>query len=230
MIFSYRTVSTLSIGLVLSLGLTACGDSGGGGGTPSPTAQGTTVAVTGTFTGGAHAKSWWLNELWARLIREAYALDPNQVAKVIVFYQNNRFVVASVVNGTFSLQVETGAPVGMIFAGAANNYLGYLTLQNGIDTLPLTKLASGVTAINLGTLSSSGLVVEPGNNPVGNQLPFSSEEQTALLATRLVPCGYTTRTNFPQQLLNTYSPVRTSLSPTSRGCFFLITMCTATTL
>lgn len=168
---------TLGLAVTAALGVVGCGGGGGEGGT---TSGAPTVAVTGTFTGGTHAKTQWLKELWANFIPPAHALDPNQVAKVIVFYLNNRFVVASVVNGTFSLQVETGAPVGMIFAGTANNYLGYLTLQNGIDTLPLTKLASGVTAINLGTLSSSGLVVEPGNNPLGTELPFSSEEQTAL--------------------------------------------------
>ncbi|MEW6674554.1 MAG: hypothetical protein AB1348_00790 [Nitrospirota bacterium] len=69
----------------------------------------------------------------------------------------------------------------MIFVGATNNYLGYLTLGSGIDSLPLTKLSSGVNTIDLQTLSSSGLIVEPSHNPIGPELlPLTPEEQTAI--------------------------------------------------
>jgi hypothetical protein len=68
----------------------------------------------------------------------------------------------------------------MIFVGASNEYLGYLYLKNNIASLPMSRVKSGVATIDLGALSSSGLVVEPSNNPLGNEIQITPEELKAL--------------------------------------------------
>jgi hypothetical protein len=101
------------------------------------------------------------------------------VAKVIVFSTSGNYSTATVSQGSFSIPVDPGTPLGMVFAGSSDNYLGYLTLGNGINSLPLTDVASGVTSIDLQTLTASGAVVSPGNNPLGTALPLTTAEQAA---------------------------------------------------
>ena len=157
------------------------GGGGGGGSTSTPTInndtggggdegdqESDTVIITGDFSGGTHSKNLWLKRIFAKLFRPAYALDPNQVAKVMVFSMNNTHTVAPVIEGSFSVEVSKGFPAGMIFVGTQDNYLGYLTLGNGIDTIPLTEAPTDVRTIDLEKLLSSGPVVQPSHNPLGN--------------------------------------------------------------
>ena len=137
------------------------------------------VTIKGSFTGGTNAKNNWIERLFARITKSAYALDPHQVMKVIVFSNNWSYEVAPVTDNSFSIDVATGQPVGIIFAGANDNFLGYLTLDNGINSLPLTKLTDTAT-IDLQTLSSNDKIVEPGHNPIGAEIPLTPEEQKAL--------------------------------------------------
>ncbi len=179
---------------VIVLGLMAIIATGGGGGSSTtPTInndtgdagdegeeESDTITITGDFSGGTHSKNLWLKKFFAKLFRPAYALDPNQVAKVIVFSMNNAITVSPVTNGAFSIEVNKGFPVGMIFVGAEDNYLGYLTLGNGIDTIPLTEAPTDVRNIDLEKLLSSGPVVQPSHNPLGNELALTSDEQAAI--------------------------------------------------
>jgi len=68
----------------------------------------------------------------------------------------------------------------LIFLGSSNQFLGYLTLQNGIESLPVKRIKSNVATVDLGTLSSSGQIVEPGHNPVGDEIPLTDDERDAL--------------------------------------------------
>jgi hypothetical protein len=138
------------------------------------------ITIKGSFT-GTNAKSTWLNRIYAWFIPKAYALNPSLVARVLVFSAgNNSYTSANVTNGTFSINVERGSPVGMIFVDSNDTYMGYLSLSNGIDSIPLTRVANGVSTIDLQTISSSGLIMSPGHNPLGTELPLSSAEQTAI--------------------------------------------------
>jgi hypothetical protein len=101
------------------------------------------------------------------------------ITTVIIFDTNGNYSTAPVTNGAFAIPVDTAAPVGMIFAGAANNFLGYMTLGNGINSLPLTVLKDGTTSIDLQTLTASGNVFTPGHNPLGTDLPLTAQEQSA---------------------------------------------------
>jgi len=170
------------LSILFAIFLTACGSGGGGGGGSDSggggNGGGDTITIKGSFSGGSHASL--INSFFAWIFPSAFALNPNDVSKVIVFQGDGGYSVSTVSNSSFSIAVEKGSPVGIIFVGANNNYLGYLTLKNGIDSLPLTKLGSGVNTIDLQTLSSSGLIVEPSHNPIGSELPLTSEEQTAI--------------------------------------------------
>ena len=68
----------------------------------------------------------------------------------------------------------------LIFLADNNDYLGYITLENGIDTFPLTKIAPGISTIDLQTLSSFGAVFDPSHNPIGNEIPLTPEEQAVV--------------------------------------------------
>ena len=168
----------------LSVILVSCGGSGGGGSsssssTPAPSTS--EVTITGNFTGGAHANASWLNRVLAAFTKKALALDPTQVSKVLIFSAGSySYQAVNVSNGTFSVNVPRSNPIGMIFVGSNDEYLGYLYLKNNIASLPMSRVKSSVATIDLGALSSSGLVVEPSNNPLGNEIPLTSQESKAL--------------------------------------------------
>lgn len=167
--------------LVLIVLWIACGGGGGGASSSSsPTPPGSNeVTITGSFT-GINAKSIWLNRIYAWLVPKAYALNPSLVERVLVFSAgDNSYTSANVKNGAFSINVKKGSPVGMIFVGSNNTYLGYLTLKNGIDSLPMQMIKNNVASIDLGVLSSSGLIVEPTHNPLGDEFPLTAAEQLA---------------------------------------------------
>jgi hypothetical protein len=107
------------------------------------------------------------------------AVDASTVSKVLLFAADGSYWTTSVSNGSFSVSVDSGTALGMVFAGSNKEFLGYLSLGNGISSLPLTDVASGVTSIALGTLTASGQVLTPANNPLGTELPLTATEQTA---------------------------------------------------
>ena len=176
---SLKIMCVVLFSILLAISLSACGG-GGGSGSGNGGGGGNTITIKGNFSGGSHAKSLWLNRLFAWIIPPAHALNQNDVLKVMVFQGNGGHSVSTVTDGSFSIAVEKGSPVGLISVGANNSYLGYLTLNNGVDSIPLTKLGSDVTAIDLQTLSSIGSIVTPSHNPLGSELLLTSAEQTAI--------------------------------------------------
>jgi hypothetical protein len=99
---------------------------------------------------------------------------------VLLFAANGSAMSAPVSGGAFSMTVYPGTALGMVFAGSSRQFLGYLSLGDGISSLPLTKVASGVGTIDLGTLTASGPALIPANNPVtSGQLPLTAAEQAA---------------------------------------------------
>lgn len=107
-------------------------------------------------------------------------VDASTVNMVLLFDADGSNLSSTLSNGAFSFAVNPGAALGMVFAGSHGQFLGYLSLGNGISSLPLTKVAAGVHSIDLGTLAASGTALTPANNPVtGGQLPLTAAEQTA---------------------------------------------------
>jgi formylglycine-generating enzyme required for sulfatase activity len=105
-----------------------------------------------------------------------YALDPGLVTKVAVFSGTRGYNVFNVTNGSFNAFAMEGEPAGLVFIGAAGNYLGYLKLANGLDSIPVNMAADGVKTIDLATLTSSGNIVEPGHDPMGSEILMSSTD------------------------------------------------------
>ncbi|MEK6742699.1 MAG: hypothetical protein AABZ15_03770 [Nitrospirota bacterium] len=176
---SLRILCVVLFGMLPAVSLSSCGGGGASGGNGG--GGGNTITIKGNFAGGTHvAKSPWLNRLLAWIIPPAHALNQNAVIKIMAFHGNGGYSVSNVTDGSFSIAVETGSPIGLISVGANNSYLGYLTLQNGVDSIPLTKLGQNVNTIDLQTLSSSSSMVTPSYNPLGSELPLTSAEQIAI--------------------------------------------------
>ena len=137
------------------------------------------VTIKGSFSGTGYAEGSGLkyNIPFERAFSQAYVSDASQVSKVVALYCDGRYVVCSVSNGRFSIDVEKSSSVGLIFLEENNGYLGYLTLGDGIDSLPLTKLAPGVTVIDLQTLSFSDSTFVPSHNPIGSEILLTPEEK-----------------------------------------------------
>lgn len=139
----------------------------GGGGGPSDGK----ITVSGRFPAASIATG--------SSVSPETALNASTVSTVVVFNTKEQYSTAPVTSGAFSIAVDVGSPVAMIFSGSASNFLGYLSLGDGISSLPMTEVKEGVTSIDLQTLSASGSVVTPGHNPLGAELPLSSAEQAA---------------------------------------------------
>ncbi|NWG27093.1 MAG: hypothetical protein HXY48_01020, partial [Ignavibacteriaceae bacterium] len=102
------------------------------------------------------------------------------IAKVIVFYSKGGYNIAEVKNGKFSIGVQTGTPAFLIFAGAADNYLGYLCLRDGFESIPLVKISENISTIDLQDIFLSNKVGSPTHNPLGNEIMLTEEEQLIL--------------------------------------------------
>lgn len=186
-----KSMRIASVIVLLAVSLTACG--GGGGGSSSPSTETPTnssppvitpanlneVTIKGSFT-GTNTNVSFLKRVYAFFQpAKAFALDPGKVSKILVFEAGgNSYKSFTVSNGAFSFNLTKGHPIAMIFVGTNNEYLGYLFLKNDIAFLPLSKLKGDIATVDLGALSSLGLVVEPSNNPIGNEIPFSNDEIT----------------------------------------------------
>lgn len=101
-------------------------------------------------------------------------------AKKIVAFSTDRYWTGTVTAGSFELQVDPTAPVGIVFAGAANEFLGGLLLPSGLAAIPLQVKTAGVTTIDLGTLVAAGTVITPGHDPVGSEILLGPADRAAL--------------------------------------------------
>ncbi len=102
------------------------------------------------------------------------------IAKVIVFYSTGGYNIAEVKSGKFSIGVQTGTPAFLIFAGAADNYLGYLCLRDGFESIPLVKISENISTIDLQDIFLSNKIGSPTHNPLGNEIMLTEEEQLIL--------------------------------------------------
>jgi len=106
---------------------------------------------------------------------------PSGHTKVAAFYPDGHYNLIQFSGGEFSIDVEKGAPLVLIFLSDNNDYLGYVTLENGIDTFPMTRVAEGVATIDLGNISLSGTTFTPDHNPIAdNEIQLTPEEQAVV--------------------------------------------------
>lgn len=102
------------------------------------------------------------------------------ISKVIVFYPQGNYTVANVVDGKFSIEVQKGTPAFMIFVGPTDNYLGYLCLRNGFESIPLVKVSDDITEIDLQNILMNNKIGSPSHNPLGTEILLTEEEQQIL--------------------------------------------------
>lgn len=85
----------------------------------------------------------------------------SSATKVLIFDYNSDYVVSNIVNGAFSIQVNNDEPVGMLFTNEAKEFLGFLTLNQGFESLPLSFLNDTVSVVDFGILQESVQQVTP---------------------------------------------------------------------
>lgn len=103
-------------------------------------------------------------------------IDGKVATKVLLFDTSGEFTVTDIINGTFTVQVNKDEPVGLIFSNEAKNFLGYLTLGQGIESLPLNYLNDTTSIVNLGTMAANGNIVSPGTDILGQFMKLNSEQ------------------------------------------------------
>ncbi len=93
--------------------------------------------------------------------------------KVLAYY-GNKYALANIKNGSFSIQVPDGAATCLVFLDANNQFIGNL-FAGGLNVLPLIGLEN-TSSIDLSTLTLDGTRVIPANDPIGTTIPVSEEE------------------------------------------------------
>jgi hypothetical protein len=156
-----KTWSNITVASSL-LALAACGGSGGSDGSNVSSNEGT-IKISGTLPAQTIS---FATKLLSIFMPSAYAFSITDVSKVIVFSRSGYYHTADVVNGSFSVDATLNEPVILVFAGVTNNYLGYYELPNGLGSIPLVSVKSGVSTIDLGSLSIASQVVTSSNNPL----------------------------------------------------------------
>ncbi len=106
-----------------------------------------------------------------------------QAAKVLALSSTDRYKIADITNNRFSIELDNGKPWGLIFLNSAEQPLGFLSLGNGIETLPLHYITTGVDSIDLQTITRNGNIFIPSHNPVGNEIPLTADQKDAVAGT-----------------------------------------------
>ena len=158
-----KTKNTIALSLCV-LVLISC-QSGPAG----PSQSNKKVAIKGTFAG--------VSAVLAK--RSVSALDPSLVTRVAVFSGIDGYSISNVTGGSFNVFADAGKPAALVFIDSAGKNLGYLSLGNGMESIPLNMADTGVTSIDLQTLVSSGKIIEPGHNPIGTDIVMTASDITS---------------------------------------------------
>lgn len=103
-------------------------------------------------------------------------VDASEATKVLLFDTGGEITTSDIVDGAFTVQVNKDEPVGIIFSNEAKKFLGYLTLGQGIESLPLNYLNDTVSVVNLGQLAVDGTAVSSSANILTQMMQMNSEQ------------------------------------------------------
>ena len=92
------------------------------------------------------------------------AVDATSATQVVLFNSSGDFSTSPITNGSFTVNVKKDDPVGLIFTNESKAFLGYLTLGQGVESLPLNFLNDTVSVVDLGQLTNNLQMVSAGNN------------------------------------------------------------------
>ncbi len=93
----------------------------------------------------------------------------DDIAKVVLFYGED-YKMADVENGSFSITIDQNQPGGIAFLSKNDNenykYIGYLSLSNGLDSIPTQAISDETGEIDLGELTfDENGVAKPTDDP-----------------------------------------------------------------
>lgn len=96
--------------------------------------------------------------------------------KVLAISSTDRHKIADIANNSFSITLDNGKPWGLIFLNSSDQPLGILSLGNGIETLPLHYVTTGVDSIDLQAITRNGNIFTPAHNPIGNEIILTPQQ------------------------------------------------------
>jgi len=106
-------------------------------------------------------------------IKSSETLTLADATKVMAYY-GNKYTLATIKNGSFSIQVPEGCATCLVFLDKDNRFIGNL-FAGGLNILPLVGLGD-VSTIDLSTLTLDSTRVIPSNNPIGSIIQISEQE------------------------------------------------------
>lgn len=87
------------------------------------------------------------------------------IAKVVLFF-GEEYKTADVENGKFNITIDEKSPGGIAFVDSDNNYIGYLSLPDGLDSIPTQAISDETGEIDLGEISfTEDGIGEPSEDP-----------------------------------------------------------------
>lgn len=114
-------------------------------------------------------------------INKSSVSTTNEIHKVLIYRDFGNADISEIdENGSFSINVDR-KPCGLVFLDSADLVVGYLSLDQGIETLPLSMVDESVGTIDLQNINFINGVGTPQHNPieVGGEMEMNDTERAA---------------------------------------------------
>ena len=112
---------------------------------------------------------------------QATNTEQKDVAKVLLIYKTG-YEIQKVKDGEFAIDMEKDEPAGMAFLDKNDRYLGFLTLGDGLDSIPPEFIDEETEIIDFGNITFDGDKAIPENDPVGEEIDITDSEKNLLAA------------------------------------------------
>lgn len=80
------------------------------------------------------------------------AANVGETDKVVLFFGRD-YKISKIENGSFNIELDREEPGGIAFLDSNNQYIGYLSLPDGLDSFPTQAISSDTGEINLGEVN-----------------------------------------------------------------------------
>jgi len=104
-----------------------------------------------------------------------------EATKVVVFNLNNEYTISEIKNNSFAVEINRNHPAGLIFTNDNKEFLGFLVLHNGLESIPLNFVNDSVVTIDFGILKDSLNIVKPITNLYFENFNMDEETKEAYL-------------------------------------------------
>lgn len=133
-----------------------------------PGAEG--LVVTGNFTNES-------SELQSS--SNVKAANNTEVGSVVLIDKSG-YEVINIENNEFALEMDRESPSAIAFVDKNENYLGYLTLAEGMGSFPTQAVDEETNTIDLGEIDFTGDEAIPEYNPMGSEIEISKSDLNTL--------------------------------------------------